>query len=345
MSLQKFPGLIDVHVHLRDPGATQKEDFLTGTRAAIAGGFTRVLDMPNNPTPTVTLERLDEKIMLAKQKAVCDIGFHYGTDGNNLSTFTKAAAYPQVFGLKIYCNHTTGTLLIDDKAKVETVFQAWEFDKPILVHAEGEQLAYAIFLTKKYNRRLHVCHITQETEVTMVADAKNNGILVTAGVTPHHLFLTQNDVVKLGSFGIMKPPIGTQQDQDALWEGVTSGVIDVVESDHAPHTKEEKAKTPPPFGVPGLETTLGLLLLAAQEKRLPQELVPALLYDRPRKIFSIPEQQHTYIELDTKEPYPVGEDTFQTKCNWSPFTNLTLYGKVWTVVYKGKTLLAQGKFV
>lgn len=344
MALKRYPGFIDVHVHLRDPGATQKEDYDTGTRSALAGGFTYVIDMPNNPTPTISIERLNQKKQLASQKAHCDIGFHYGTDGNNLDTFETAAGDSEVFGLKIYCNHTTGTLLIEDHKKLEKVFAAWMFPKPILVHAEGEQLEYALVLAKKYTRRLHVCHITQAIEVDMVRKAKKEGISVTAGVTPHHLYLTHKDVERLGSFGIMKPPLGTAQDQSALWSGLLDETIDIVESDHAPHTKEEKNGNPPPFGVPGLETTLGLLLLAVHEKRIPEELVPAVLYDRPRKIFSLPEQLNTYIELDAKEPYSMGEFGFQTKCGWSPFTGVTLYGRVLTVVLHGKEVMNNGTF-
>lgn len=339
MAIQKFPGFIDVHVHLRDPGATQKEDFNSGTRAAIAGGFTYLLDMPNNPTPTVSLERLEEKIRLVKEKAACDIGFHFGTDGNNLSTFAKAARNPHVFGLKIYCNHTTGTLLIEDTGRLNKVFGAWRFPKPILVHAEGNELEYALYLTKKYQRRLHVCHISLKEEVGLVRKAKAQGLSVTAGVTPHHLFLTEKDVQALGSFAIMKPPLGTKPDQDALWLGLGDGTIDLVESDHAPHTKEEKAIIPAPFGVPGLETTVGLMFKAVHEKRLVKKDVINLLYSQPKKIFSIPDQKDTYLELDPDQSFIAGENGYQTKCGWSPFNGWELYGRVETVIFKGKKVL------
>lgn len=337
MSLFKFPGLIDVHVHLREPGATHKEDFLSGSRAAIAGGFTYILDMPNNPQPTVSVSRLREKINLAK-KAVCDVGFHFGTDGENLDSFIKVFNNEQVFGLKVYCNHTTGTLLVEDEKKLANVFQAWESEKPILVHAEKDKLALAIKLTKTYQRRLHVCHITRKEEVAMVKRAKQEKLNVTAGVTPHHLFLKETDQKKLGPFGMMKPEL-TPEDRDILWDGLTSGVIDLVESDHAPHTKEEKLSPKPPFGVPGLETTLGLLLKAAKDKLLTLEKIKQLLYDEPKRIFNIPEPADTYIEFDPKKLYIVEETKLETKCGWSPFAGWELYGKVEQVVLKGKTLL------
>ncbi|MEK7556802.1 MAG: amidohydrolase family protein, partial [Patescibacteria group bacterium] len=150
MTLTRLPGLIDVHVHLREPGATYKEDFETGSRAAVKGGFTYILDMPNNPIPTVTPKRLWEKIALADAKAVCTIGFHYGTTGGNLETFESVWDHPRVFGLKIYCNHTTGELLVEDPVVLEKIFRAWESPKPILVHAEGERLYRAIELAQTY---------------------------------------------------------------------------------------------------------------------------------------------------------------------------------------------------
>ena len=345
MSLIHFPGLIDVHVHLRDPGATHKEDLATGSIAALAGGFTYILDMPNNPTPTITLDRLEEKILLSKQKAKCDIGFHFGTDGNNTDTFAEAAKNPHVFGLKIYCNHTTGTLLIEDKEKLDNIFSAWNFEKPILVHAEQMQLEHTIFLAEKYKRRLHVCHIALASEVEMVQKAKEKGLSISAGVTPHHLFLTVEDTKtppnlpfvkgeeRRGSFMTMKPLLGNQQDQDALWKGLLDGTIDLVESDHAPHTLQEKSGEKPMFGVPELETTLGLLLKSVHNKKIALEQVKQFLYDRPKNIFHIPDQKDTYIEFEPEKPYILKKENLKTKCGWSPFENWELYGKVEKVTF------------
>src|SRR3989344_3439832 len=139
MAQVSWPGLIDVHVHLREPGATYKEDFLTGSQAAIAGGFSFIIDMPNNPVPTLTMARLMEKIRLSR-KAVCGIGFHFGTNGKNTKEFASAAKHSHVFGLKLYCNHTTGEMLVEDINLLTGVFKAWPKGKPILVHAEGLQM-------------------------------------------------------------------------------------------------------------------------------------------------------------------------------------------------------------
>jgi dihydroorotase-like cyclic amidohydrolase len=345
MALQRFPGFIDAHVHLREPGAMQKEDFYTGSRAACKGGFTFIIDMPNNPTPTITKERLNEKIALVKEKAICDVGFHFGTNGKNTEEFPAAIASPQVYGLKLYCNHTTGDMLIEDLELLSRVFAAWESTKPILVHAEGVQLAAALTLARVYGRRLHVCHITQAIEVQLVALAKAKGQEVTAGVCPHHLFMTGESRERLKGYAIMKPPLGEQSDQDALWNGLIQGTIDIVETDHAPHTKEEKEKDPPAFGVPGLETAVGLMFKAAKDGRIKTEDVSTFLYTNPKKIFGIPDQEDTYVELDPDEKYIVGADGYESKCGWSPFDGWELYGKVQTVVLRGTTILKDGKVI
>ena len=318
MAKVTWPGLIDVHVHLREPGATHKEDFLTGSESAVAGGFSFIIDMPNNPVPTLTMARLNQKIRLSR-KAVCGIGFHFGTNGKNTREFVSAAKHPKVFGLKLYCNHTTGEMLFEDINLLTNVFKSWPKGKPILVHAEGLQLAATIGLAAAYNQRLHVCHISQAVEVELVKMAKKAGLAITAGVTPHHLYLPKGE--------IMKPPLGLAADQKSLWQGLKDGTIDIVESDHAPHTKEEKRGSKPAFGVPGLETTLGLMLLGVKQKKCSLSEVKKWLYDRPRKIFKIPAQKTT-ISFDPDKPYRLREADLKTKCRWSPFTGWTLYGKV-----------------
>lgn len=341
----QWPGLIDIHVHLREPGATHKEDFLTGSSAAIAGGFTYILDMPNNPIPTFSMEALEQKVSLSREKARCDIGFHYGTDGNNLDTFPRAWNHPAVFGLKIYCNETTGKYMVTEEELLDRIFAAWRSSKPILVHAEGNMLPKTLFLARTYQRRVHVCHVATAEDVRIIRKEKAIYDQITCGVCPHHLFLTNDDESRLDGFFRVKPPIGDQSDQDALWEGIHDGTIDIVESDHAPHTKDEKTAQEPAYGMPGLETTLGLLLRAVHEKRLSMELAQALLYDRPKRIFSVPDQQDTYITCDPDEPYRIGEDGYHTKCQWSPFDGWEAYGKVRLVVFRGRPIYQDGRFL
>jgi len=300
--------------------------------------------MPNNPIPTFTIEALEEKVKLAK-KAVCEVGFHFGTNGKNLNEFKKAYIHPKIFGLKVYCNHTSGDFLIEDSVVLELIFAAWQSEKPILVHAEGEKVKLCIALAKKYDRRLHICHISQKEEVEMVRKAKKAKLKVTTGVTPHHLFLINADVTKLGPFAMMKPPLGTKENQDTLWQGILDGTIDLVESDHAPHAKQEKLAEKPAFGVPNLETTLGLLFKAVRDKKIAEKDIIRLLFDNPKKIFNVPEQKNTYIELNPEKSYLIGENGYQTKCAWSPFDKWQVYGKVENVILHGKKIMNWGKIL
>ena len=343
MFLTRLPGMIDVHVHFRDPGATHKEDFFTGTSAALAGGVTMICDMPNNPVPTVSLSALKEKETIAKSKTVCDYSFVFGASQfDNTQEFKKVI--PKVAALKVYMDQTTGTLLIENLKLLEKIFAKWESDKPIMVHAEGKTLVKALKILKKFPKRhVHFCHVSLESEVRLIAKAKDQGYKVTAESTPHHLFLTENDQKELGPYGIMKPPLRSQKDVNSLWQGIKEGVIDIVATDHAPHTKEEKEAGKPVFGVPGLETALPLLLNSVYEKRLNLDEVVKLYHDNPRKIFSLPKQPNTFIEVDLDNKWKIQNKNLQTKCGWSPFAGWKVYGKVASVVIRGKTVYKDGK--
>ena len=205
--------------------------------------------------------------------------------------------------------------------------------------AEGEQLATVLELGNKYKRRVHVCHISLASEVELVRRAKMKKQKVTAGATPHHLFLTEDAILKMKGYAMVKPPLGTQTDQNALWAGLNDGTIDVVETDHAPHTRAEKEKNPPAFGLPGLETALGLMYKAVKDRHIKSEDVLKFMYNNPRAIFNIPDQPDTYIELDSDLAYIVPESGFETKCDWSPFAGMTLYGKPQSVFLRGKRVL------
>lgn len=334
-----LPGLIDVHVHLRylDP---QKEDFLTGSLAAIAGGFTAVLDMPNNKVPITSQELLQQKMEMAKQNVVCDVGFYFGSLGDNLKEFEKIKN--QVFGIKLYLNVTTGNFLIDE-GKLRAIYEAWPSQQPILLHCEGETLPIALKVIKATGKRTHICHVSSKDELSQIMTAKSEGLPVTCGVTPHHLFLTEEDAKKLGPYGRMKPFLKSKDDQDFLWQNLDQ--VDVIESDHAPHTKAEKESENPPFGVPGLETTLPLLLTAVYEGRLTLEDVKRLLHTNPKKIFNIPDQENTHIEVDENEDYKIKNENLKTKCSWSPFNGWSVKGKVKGVVLRGQKVFENGKIL
>ncbi len=337
-----LPGLIDVHTHLREPGATQKEDFETGTKAAIAGGYTAILDMPNNPIPTISPEALKQKMNLAKGRIYADVGFNFGATPTNSQYFEQVKT--QVFALKVYMNHTTGDLLMEDQKALTDVFSKWPKEKIIMVHAEGETLAKAINLARKFNQKLHVCHISQQSEINQIKRAKKEGLSISCEVSCHHLFLTEDDAKRLGPYGLMRPPLAAEEDRQALWDNLD--YIDMIASDHAPHTKEEK-ETPGKVvnGVPGLETSLPLLLTAVSEGKLSIDRLIELTSTNPRRIFKIPEQPETFVEVDPTIRYTLYAIRFFTKCQWTPFAGREVVGMIKKVVLRGQTVFEDGKIL
>ena len=336
----RLPGLIDIHVHLRDPGQTYKEDFFTGTSAALAGGFTTVIDMPNNIIPIFSLKLLKEKVKEAYKKTVCDIGFYAGTIGNDLEQLELME--PFVFGLKLYLNKTTGNYLID-KNKLLKIFKNWKSDKPILVHAEEDILSDVFKVVEKTGKRLHVCHVSNKEQLKLIMKAKKEKLPVTCGTSSHYLFLSESDLKNLGSFGMMKPPLGTKNDQDFLWDYLND--MDIIESDHAPHLIKEKGSDKPPFGVPGLETTLPLLLTAVSEKKLTLDRLVELCFKNPKTIFNIKTDKNTWVEIDEKEEYIIDNKNLKTKCRWSPFNKWKVKGRVKRVFVRGEKVFENGKLL
>jgi carbamoyl-phosphate synthase/aspartate carbamoyltransferase/dihydroorotase len=346
----RFPGLIDVHVHLRTPGGEHKEDFRTGSAAALAGGFTTLLAMPNTQPPLVSTTEWTIAQTRAKQESLCDVFLFAGASEEHIDALPELAQ--RACGLKIYLNDTYGPLRVDSIDAMKKIVQAWPPSKTIAFHAEDDSLAAAINMAAQYQRHIHICHVSRKSEIEKIADAKARGLPVTCEVTPHHLFLTEADAVRLGTLGDMRPRLASQSDVDALWDHINS-TVDCVASDHAPHTLEEKGltvedenkpseKNTPP-GVPGLESTLPLLLTAANEGRLSYERVLELLYTNPRRIYHLPEQPETWIEVDPDASYTFPDHSLYTKCGWSPFTGRRMTGRVLEVIFKGRTVYKDGK--
>lgn len=336
------PGLIDVHTHCRQPGGNHKEIFATATQAAVAGGFTTILDMPNNAIPTTSHKALQQKIAFAQGNIYCDLGFNFGATAiNGLDCQNLQNRY---FGLKLYMNRTTGDLLVENQSERETVFRLCPPEKIIMIHGEGDTLAQAILLAKKYQRKIHICHVSLKEEIDMIRQAKNEGLPITCEVTPHHLFLTRDDEQFLGSYGKMRPPLATQKDQDSLWEGIADGTVDMIASDHAPHTKEEKESDNSPSGVPGLETTLPLMLTAVDQKRLEIDHLIDLLTDRPGQIFGIPPTILTGVMVESGK-FTIDNSHLFTKCAWSPFNGRPVNWRVTEVALRGRKIFDHGEFV
>lgn len=341
MALRRLPGLIDAHVHLREPGGTHKEDFDTGTAAALAGGVVAVLDMPNNTPPIVNGQALRDKTQAASEKARCDFGFYLGAAEDNAGE--AHALGHRVAGLKIYLNETYGPLRMTDLAALMGHFRRWPAEKPIAVHAEGLAMAAAIALARLYGKRLHVCHVSRKSEIELVRKSKESmgAARLTCEVTPHHLFLTQADVARLGSLAHVKPSLGTEEDRAALWHNLD--IVDVIASDHAPHTLAEKGSAEPPPGVPGLETTLPLLLTAVADGRLSWERLVELSSENPARIFGLKRDEGSYVEVDPDDKHVLSGECLKTRCGWTPFEGMAVRGRVARVYVRGALAYADGQ--
>ncbi len=313
-NIVRLPGLVDAHVHLRTPGGTQKEDFATGTAAALAGGFTTVLDMPNTTPPTVDAASLDARVALARPAIRCDVGFFLGATEQNAAEF--AALAPRAAGLKMYLGLTFGPLLLAQPAAIWNAIRHWPGPRPVAVHVGGSTTVKTVIsYVENTGRPVHVCHVSRRDEIELIRGAKVLGLPVTCEVTPHHLFLDEDDARALGPLGDMRPTLATAADRQALWDNLDA--VDIIASDHAPHTLEEKRGPKPPPGVPGLETTLPLLLTAVSEGRLTLERLIELLAVTPRRIFGLPAEPDTFVEADLDAAYRLGEGALQTRCGWT----------------------------
>ncbi|XP_071964992.1 multifunctional protein CAD-like [Antedon mediterranea] len=336
----KLPGLIDVHVHLREPGFTHKEDFASGTAAALAGGITLVGVMPNT-SPTIT----DQPSFLLAQKlarigARCDYALYVGAGPNNWDELQKFAM--SSCALKMYLNQTFSTLMLSDLTIWKKHFENWPRNMPICAHAEGKTTAAILFMAKMFDRSIHICHVARKEEIEMVRLAKESGMQVTCEVAPHHLFLTNEDLDVIGhGRGEVRPVLCSVEDQQTLWDNLK--IIDCFATDHAPHTVEEKDSSKPPPGYPGLETMLPLLLTAVDEGRLTLEDIIQRLYTNPRRIFGFPEQKETYIEVDLDQEWTIPDHMTYTKSKWTPFAGRRVKGMVRRVVLRGEVAFVDGR--
>lgn len=333
----RLPALIDPHVHLREPGGTHKEDWDSGTAAALAGGFTLVLAMPNTQPPITDVRTLALALEAARRKARCDYAQYIGAGPDNLSALSEVA--PHAAGLKMYLDHTYGPLRLDEMSLWMEHLSRWPRPWPLVVHAEGRTLAAAILLAALYNRPLHLAHVSRGEEILLIRAAKERGLPITCEVTPHHLFLSQNDLS--GGRAEVRPPLASPKDRQALWDNLE--VIDCFATDHAPHTLAEKDSPNPPPGFPGLETALPLFLTAVHEGRLSLEDVIARMVTNPRRIFRLPEQPQTWIEVDLEAEWEIRAEHLYTRCGWTPFAGWRVRGRLQRVVLRGKEVFRDGE--
>jgi len=367
-NLMVLPGLIDVHVHLRDEGKAYKEDFHSGTAAAAAGGMTTVLDMPNNDPVTMSAETLKNRIRIAEKRVIVNVGF-YSEFPNELNEVADIVAQGAV-AFKLFMACQVGGLNIDDDEALQKAFTAvGESGVPVAVHAEDKNLLLAnqeklkqasrndanAFLTahselvelKAVERllkitaggsvRLHFCHMTTEKGLNAVVEAKKSGRNVTCEVTPQHLLLSSADFERAGFMLTMMPPLRSKNHIETLWKGVSDGWVDFLGSDHAPHALSEKLGSSVwdvKVGVPGLETTLPLMLTMVRKNRLSLARVIQLLAEKPAEIFNLQdrgclEQRRNadLVVVDFKRKFRIDASEFHSKAKYSPFDGWEVQGR------------------
>jgi dihydroorotase len=355
--LHLLPGLIDDQVHFRDPGLTHKEDLHTGSRACAKGGVTTFLEMPNTVPATITVDRLHEKLALAATKCVVNYGFYVGATPDNVAELKAAHRTP---GIKIFIGSSTGDLLVDEQDALERIFA--ESTLPITAHCEDETTvrqntaalagtsdvadhsrirdyeaaiiatARAIDLAFRHDHRFHVLHVSTAAEANLIVDHRN---LITAEACPHHLFFNVDDYARLGTLVQMNPSIKTADDNRRLWQALLDGTIQVIATDHAPHTLDEKQVEYPksPSGLPAVENSLALLLDQVHRGHCTLEQVVAWMCDAPARVWDIVDKgriERGYdadlVLVDLNKTATIHNAEQETKSKWSPWDGQTLTG-------------------
>ena len=366
-----FPGIIDPQVHFRDPGLTHKEDLHTGSMSAVAGGITTFFEMPNTNPSTTTLQKLSEKNKMASTKSIANYSFFLGATNNNLDEIKNLDSS---CGLKIFMGSSTGDLLVDDDEVLDKIFSCC--DKIIAVHAEDEKILQeadkrvskdsfanhpdarpveaaltattkAVNFALKHQKRLHILHLSTAEEVEFIRKHKSSG-LITAETTPQHLLLHAPNIYnEIGSLAQMNPPIREKYHQKELWAGLKDGTIDCIATDHAPHTLEEKSLPygEAPSGMPGVQTSLTLMLNEVSNERINLEHVVKWMSENPAKLYQIKNKGFlkegydadiAIIDMD-KEKTILNED-MHSKCGWTAFHNKTTKGWAVTTIINGNII-------
>ena len=335
MKIVKLPQLIDPHVHFRVPGLEHKEDWQTGSQAAASGGITSVLDMPNVIPPTATKDLLEAKKSIINQKTLVNYGLHFAATKDNPDEIEKVKN--QIASVKVFLNQSTGDLKIDDD---KALLKIWQSSPLLTVHAEDAMLEKAIWLIEQTGTPTYFCHVYNQEAVEYLKKYRSK-LPIYLEVTPHHLLLTETK----NNNGLLnvKPPLQKEADQQALWQAIEEGIIDTIGSDHAPHTLSEKKSKDAPFGLPGVETTLPLMLNAVKQGKLTLDKLIELMSINPAKIFNIPIREDTYTEVDLDLTKNVKNETLKTKVGWSPYNGWELTGWPVKTVINGNVVFNHGK--
>ena len=371
--LDVLPGCIDSQVHFREPGLEHKEDLESGSRAAVLGGITALFEMPNTNPNTDTAERVHDKLKRAHHRMWCDHAFYVGATADNAEKLKELERIPGTSGVKIFMGASTGSLLVDDDDALSRVLASGT--RRVAIHAEDEARMNArkdlrvegdpsshpvwrddesamiatkriIALARKARRRIHILHVTTPAELEYIGQNKD---IATCEVTPQHLTMAAEDAYpRLGTYAQMNPPIRSAAHRDGLWFWLNQGVPDVLGSDHAPHTIEEKAKPYPasPSGMPGVQTLVPLLLNHVAQGRLSLRRFIELTSAGPQRVFGLVGKGRIAIGydadftvVDLKKQWTVGKDWLASRCDWSPFEGDQLTGKAIGTIIRGHRVM------
>ncbi len=375
-NLHILPGVIDSQVHFREPGATHKEDLETGSRAAVMGGVTAVFEMPNTKPTTTTAEALADKISRARNRMFCDFAFYVGGTRENVAEISALEKLEGSAGIKVFAGSSTGDLLVEDEAGLDAIIS--KITRRAAFHSEdemrlrervkyqrqGDPSSHPIWrdeetavlstqrllrLAKKYNKHIHVLHISTAEELPLLAAARD---VSTVEVTPHHLTLSADDYATLGNKLQMNPPVREARHRDALWKAIQSGLVDVLGSDHAPHTLEEKAKPYPqsPSGMTGVQTLVPIMLDHVNAGRLSLQRLVDLTSAGPQRIFGIQgkgriaegyDADFTIVDLKRRET--IANKWIQSRSRWTPYDGVKVQGWPVGTFVRGCLAMWQGE--
>jgi len=377
--LHILPGVIDTQVHFREPGHTHKEDLESGSRAAVQGGVTAVFEMPNTDPLTTDASALADKLRLARGRMHCDFAFFVGGTHENVADLPELERLPGAAGIKVFIGSSTGKLLVPDDAGIRAVLKAirrrasfhsedeFRLEERKKLRVEGDPRSHPVWrdeiaalqstqrlvaLAREAGKRVHVLHVTSREEIEFLAGHKD---VASVEVTPHHLTMTAPECYeRLGTRAQMNPPVREARHRDALWRGLTSGAVDILGSDHAPHTLAEKAKTYPasPSGMPGVQTLVPLMLDHVSAGRLTLERFVDLTSAGPARLFGIAAKGRiaagydadlTIVDLKRKQT--ITNAWIASKCAWTPYDGMEVTGWPVGTFVRGKKVMWEGDLV
>ena len=374
-----LPGIIDTQTHFREPGSTDVEDLESGSRAAVLGGVTSLFEMPNTNPPTSNLVEFDKKLQLAKNRMHSNYAFYFGATPENTEQLSKLKDVEGCCGVKLFAGSSTGKLLVDKEADIEKVISS--SDRVVSIHSEDEEILNlrkkfikegdvhshpewrnkecaisstrrVVKIAERYNKKIHVLHVTTKEEVDFLAMHKKN---VTFEITPQHLTLYAPDCYdKLGTYAQMNPPLRTKEHYDRLWVAIKNNIVDVLGSDHAPHSKENKNKNYPntPSGMPGVQTIFPVMLDHVNNRKLTLQQLIKLMCENPCKIFGIKNKGYlkegydadlTIADMDKE--VTIKDEMIASKCGWTPFNNHKVKGFPVGTIVNGNLVMSDGKVI